>query len=83
MQWLLQGGITPRWALKTLTDTGYIDCYRACHPREGGFTVPSWNPGARIDYVFASPDLESALRSSDVLESRRREFQPDTRSFSC
>jgi exodeoxyribonuclease III len=72
-QWLLQGGGTPRWALKMLSDAGYIDCYRACHPREGGYTVPSWSPGARIDYVFASADLSASLRASDVLQPARPE----------
>jgi endonuclease/exonuclease/phosphatase family metal-dependent hydrolase len=67
-QWLAQGGTTPRWALKVLTDAGYTDCYRTCRPKEGGFTVPAWNPSVRLDYVFASADLQSALRSSDVLE---------------
>jgi endonuclease/exonuclease/phosphatase family metal-dependent hydrolase len=68
-QWRLQGD-WPRWALNELIDAGYIDCYRACHPNEPGFTVPAWNPGARIDYVFASPDLRALLRSSGVGESR-------------
>ena len=63
-QWLLQGGATPRWALSTLISAGYTDCYRMSHPRESGFTVPAWDPSARIDYVFVSPDLKSAFRSS-------------------
>ena len=68
VQWLMQGGTTPRWALRMLTGAGYVDCYRACHPEEGGFTVPAWNPSARIDYVFASADLKTSLRSSGVVE---------------
>jgi endonuclease/exonuclease/phosphatase family metal-dependent hydrolase len=70
-QWLLQGGTTPRWALKVLTDAGYVDCYRVCNTEKNGFTVPAWDPGARIDYVFASSNLKPALRSSGTLESRR------------
>jgi len=69
----LQGGTTPRWALRLLTDDGYADCYRACHPRQSGFTVPAWNPSARIDYVFASAGLKTALRSAGVLEARKPE----------
>jgi exodeoxyribonuclease-3 len=68
-QCFLQGGTTPRWALRLLTDAGYTECYRACHTEEAGFTVPAWNPSARIDYVFASHSLKVALRSSDTLES--------------
>jgi len=71
-QWAIQGG-WPRWALKGLTNAGYTDCYRACHPREHGFTVPAWAPGARIDYVFASPDLERSLRAAGTVEARPRE----------
>jgi endonuclease/exonuclease/phosphatase family metal-dependent hydrolase len=70
-QWLLQGGATPRWALRRLSGAGLVDCYRACNPRDDGFTVPSWNPGARIDYVFASPDLRQALRASGPADSTR------------
>lgn len=63
-QWLLQGRLTPRWALRRLTRAGYVDCYRACNPRAPGFTVPAWDPHARIDYVFASSSLAPALRHS-------------------
>lgn len=64
----LQCGIIPRWALRPLTDAGYVDCYRACNAQSEGFTVASWNPNARIDYVFASRGLETSLRSSGTLE---------------
>ncbi len=67
-QWALQGG-WPRWALRTLTNAGYSDCYRACHEKEPGFTVPAWNPGVRIDYVFASASLKMSLRGSGTLGS--------------
>jgi endonuclease/exonuclease/phosphatase family metal-dependent hydrolase len=67
-QLALQGGWS-RWALKELTNAGYIDCYRACHEREPGFTAPAWNPGVRIDYVFASPPLKAALRAAGNAES--------------
>lgn len=62
-QWALQGG-WPRWALRGLTRAGYADCYRACHAQDPGFTVLAWAPGARLDYVFASPDLKETLRES-------------------
>jgi hypothetical protein len=31
-----------------------------------GFTVPAWDPSARIDYVVASPDLASTVCSSGI-----------------
>jgi endonuclease/exonuclease/phosphatase family metal-dependent hydrolase len=68
-QWALQGG-WPRLALRELTTAGYTDCYRVCHAREPGFTVPAWDPGARIDYVFASPHLEQSLRAAGAGASR-------------
>jgi exodeoxyribonuclease-3 len=71
-QWWIQGGMIPRWALGRLTAAGYTDCYRACHPKEEGFTVLSWEPHARIDYVFASPALAERLRLSDVLRGNER-----------
>lgn len=71
-QWWMQGGTIPRWALGRLTAAGYTDCYRACHPKEEGFTVLSWAPHARIDYVFASPALAERLQLSDVLRGNER-----------
>jgi endonuclease/exonuclease/phosphatase family metal-dependent hydrolase len=67
-QWAVQGG-WPRWALRELTDAGYTDCYRACHEREAGFTAPAWNPGVRIDYVFASSALQRSLRAAGTAPS--------------
>jgi endonuclease/exonuclease/phosphatase family metal-dependent hydrolase len=71
-QWWIQGGTIPRWALGRLTRAGYTDCYRACHPQEEGFTVLSWKPHARIDYLFASPALAERLRGSDVPRGNER-----------
>lgn len=62
----IQGG-WPRWALKGLLDAGYTDCYRACHEREDGFTVPAWDPAFRVDYVFASASLGRSLRAAETL----------------
>lgn len=67
-QWALQGG-WPRWAVRELMNAGYIDCYRACHEREPGFTVPAWNPAVRIDYVFASALLERSLLAAGTFDS--------------
>ncbi len=64
LQWWLQAGAIPHWTLRALTQAGYLDCYRACNDRQDGFTVNSWAPHARIDYVFASPALRSSVRSS-------------------
>ena len=63
----VQGG-WPRWALKGLVEAGYFDCYRACHKREDGFTVPAWDPSVRLDYVFASPSLSPSLVDAGTSE---------------
>lgn len=63
----VQGG-WPRWALKGMVDAGYVDCYRTCHEREDGFTVPAWDPAIRLDYIFASPALRQSLKAAGTLE---------------
>lgn len=65
-QLFIQGGRTMRWALPHLQRKGLVDCYRACNATADGFTVPSWNPSARIDYVFASSDLSPSLSAAGV-----------------
>jgi len=82
-QWWAQGGGTPRWALRPVRDAGFIDCFRACHPHKTGYTVPAWDPSARIDYIFASRDLQALLRASATLEpgSARTTSSPPRRSM--
>jgi endonuclease/exonuclease/phosphatase family metal-dependent hydrolase len=80
-QWWIQGGTIPRWALGRLTAAGYADCYRACHPTEDGFTVLSWEPHVRIDYLFASPALGERLRSAEVHHGSERRCPPVRRSI--
>lgn len=44
-----------------LLEAGYVDCYRAAHPEPAGWTYLSHHPWARLDFVFASPDLGRRL----------------------
>jgi endonuclease/exonuclease/phosphatase family metal-dependent hydrolase len=67
-QFALQRG-WPRWALTEMAAAGYIDCYRTCNERDPGYTVSAWNPGARIDYVFASGRAAPSLRAAGTVES--------------
>lgn len=64
-----QLGYIPRWALGTLLDAGYVDCFRELHPKGDGFTLPSVDPQVRLDYVFAAPSLNEALRECRVITS--------------
>ncbi len=56
----------PRAGLGLLQQAGYVDCFRARHPEEPGFTWPAALPAGRIDYIFASPSLAERLRESRV-----------------
>jgi endonuclease/exonuclease/phosphatase family metal-dependent hydrolase len=60
---------TPREVLVPLADAGYVDCYRAVHPEEPGYTYPAETPWLRLDYVFASPRLAPTLRDCDVVRT--------------
>jgi exonuclease III len=64
--WFQLGSI-PRWALGMLLNAGYVDCFRELHPEEDGFTLPSVDPQVRLDYVFAAPPLNDALRECQVI----------------
>jgi hypothetical protein len=48
-------------------DAGYVDCFRKVHPQEDGFTLPSPHPQVHLDYVFAPPPLDKALRACRVV----------------
>jgi exodeoxyribonuclease-3 len=62
-----QAGHPLRRALKLLLDAGYVDCFRALHPGEDGFTLPAQRPSIRLDYVFADPALGVHLRACRVV----------------
>jgi exodeoxyribonuclease-3 len=57
----------PRLAIAPLAEAGYVDCYRALHPDESGYTYLAWAPWLRLDYVFASPALAGRLLECDVV----------------
>ena len=65
----LLGRIIDRRTVQRLLDLGYVDCYRQVHPDQPGYTCATWVPAARIDYVFASPDLARALERCEVVGS--------------
>ncbi len=57
----------PHGGLEILSQAGYIDCFRRLHPHAPGFTWPAALPAGRIDFIFASPELEAYLCACDVL----------------
>jgi endonuclease/exonuclease/phosphatase family metal-dependent hydrolase len=42
-----------REPIRLLVESGFIDCYRALHPAERGWTYKTSHPWVRLDYVFA------------------------------
>ena len=65
------GRLIERWTVERLLSEGYVDCYRQIHPRARGLTCATWQLAARVDYVFATPDLaEQRARGADVVGGR-------------
>jgi exonuclease III len=55
-----------RWTVNHLLELGYADCYRRLHD-DHGYTVATWMPAARVDYVFADEAMSARLRSCAVV----------------
>lgn len=64
----MSGG-TVRWrTIQIILDTGYVDAYRSTHPNVPGFTFPTWDPQARLDYLFLPARDVSRLRSCEIAD---------------
>lgn len=66
-----------RRALLPLLSAGYVDCYRALHPTEAGYTYKLPTPGLRLDYMFASPDLAQRLAACEIVTGGEAETASD------
>jgi endonuclease/exonuclease/phosphatase family metal-dependent hydrolase len=55
-----------RRPIELALEAGFVDCFRAFHPHEAGWTYLSWHPWARIDYVFA----RRPARACDVVRTQ-------------
>src|SRR5579864_2397104 len=64
------GRLIERWTMERLLNEGYVDCYRQVHPRARGLTCATWQLAARVDYVFATPDVATAVVMADVVGGR-------------
>lgn len=60
-----------RWTIERMLRNGYVDAFRRVHPRAHGLTVATWTPAARVDYIFATPELARRLAGCDVVGDRR------------
>jgi endonuclease/exonuclease/phosphatase family metal-dependent hydrolase len=57
-----------RWrTVKTVLEEGYVDAYRALHPTEHGYTMPTWDPHVRLDYLFLPSPFSDRLVTCDVV----------------
>lgn len=63
------GALLARWSVQHLLDLGYTDCYRRMHRRDHGYTVATWMPAARVDYIFADAAVVPRLQGCDVIGS--------------
>src|SRR5258708_37582474 len=66
-----------RQALLPLLSAGYVDCYRALHSTEPGYTYKLPTPGLRLDYIFASPSLAQRLSACDLISAGEAETASD------
>jgi exodeoxyribonuclease-3 len=67
----MSGG-TVRWrTIQIILDTGYVDAYRATHPTTPGFSFPTWDPHARLDYLFLPKRDLAKLVSCELVDVER------------
>jgi exonuclease III len=64
---LAQGGRTYPWAIAIAQQNHWVDCFRRKHPETPGWTLPSHQPNARLDYLFANPVLVSYLQDCSIV----------------
>ena len=66
--WLSGGRI--RWeTIQIMLDAGYLDSYRMLHPKDPGFTFPTWDPHVRLDYAFVPGASAGRLKECEVMTS--------------
>lgn len=65
--WMSGGRV--RWrTIQIVLDGGYVDAYRASHPGVPGFTFPTWDPHARLDYFFAPLQHAARVQSCEIVD---------------
>ena len=63
--WLTGGRI--RWeTIQIMLDAKYLDAYRMLHPKDPGFTFPTWDPHLRLDYAFVPGPSVDRLKGCEV-----------------
>jgi exodeoxyribonuclease-3 len=71
MLWASGGRV--RWrTITTVIEAGYVDAFRTCHPDQPGYTMPTWDPHVRLDYVFVPSRFAHGIVSCDIVNHRDR-----------
>jgi endonuclease/exonuclease/phosphatase family metal-dependent hydrolase len=66
--WLSGGRI--RWrTIQTVLDSGYTDAFRHLQPDLVGYTFPTWDPHARLDYLFVPRAFADRVGCCQVVTS--------------
>lgn len=64
--WLSGGKV--RWrTIQAVLDAGYADVFRNLHPDLVGNSFPTWDPHARLDYLFVPAPYLAAARACAVV----------------
>ncbi len=69
LKWMLrlQGGRVFHVAIRRILTAGYTDSFRYVHPAVDGFTLPTPEPHARLDYIFVNDHLRPKLQNCEVV----------------
>jgi exodeoxyribonuclease-3 len=63
--WLSGGRI--RWrTIQAVLDAGYVDAFRRLQPDVVGYTFPTWDPHARLDYLFVPQGFVQRVATCQV-----------------
>ena len=64
--WLSGGRV--RWrTIQAVLDAGYADVFRQLHPDLVGNSFPTWDPHARLDYLFVPSGYLNSARACDLV----------------
>jgi len=63
----LSGRDIRRETIQRLLASGYADGFRQLHPEDRGHTFPTWDPHARLDYVFLPARYADRLKACEVV----------------
>ena len=67
MVWL-SGRDIARDTIQVMLDEGYVDAWRTLHPDKPGYTLPTWDPHVRLDYIFTPKRYVDRLVACAVVE---------------